>query len=218
MYRKRVARYKFVSISIMVIGFGFFLFSLIFSGIRFRGKETINEHSETHTVLPHHTISYTKETDIQGERRLQVALESGEIKRIRNEGHESENLEEHIKGETRAFDLPSRSYSLQNQTSSEFETPNFPLIDEQVQTLETEIVDLLFEYEHAIDQLEILGNVPHADPDVVYKYIVARRETGDQIMHKSVIYQILTGDRGVVLPGGWIYELGKTVGFEIGHE
>lgn len=88
----------------------------------------------------------------------------------------------------------------------------------EIQTLKTEITNLLFDYEDAINQLKILGNQPYADPDVVYKYIVARRETGDQIMHKSVLYQILTGDRDAVYPGGWIYELGKTMGFEIGHE
>ena len=88
----------------------------------------------------------------------------------------------------------------------------------QIQTLKTEITNLLFDYEDAINQLKILGNQPYADPDVVSTHIVARRETGDQIMHKSVLYQTLTGDRDAVYPGGWIYELGKTVGFEIRHE
>ena len=39
-----------------------------------------------------------------------------------------------------------------------------------------------------------------------------------RFMHQSALYQILTGDRDVILPGGWIYELGKTVGLEIQHE
>ncbi|MDE0186995.1 MAG: sigma-70 family RNA polymerase sigma factor [Candidatus Poribacteria bacterium] len=88
----------------------------------------------------------------------------------------------------------------------------------QIQTLKTEITSLLFDYEDAVNQLKVLGNQPYTDPDVVSRYIVARRETGDQIMHKSVLYQILTGDRDAIYPGGWIYELGKTVGFEIRHE
>ena len=218
MYRKRIDWHKSVSVSIMVIGVGFFLFSLIFSGIRFRGMKSSDENVETHTVSPFNTISDSKGTDIQGERRLRLALESGKTKLTGNEGPVAENREEDLKGEPRVFELHPTSNSLQNQTSSESETHNSPLKDDQVVTLETEIVALLFEYGHAIDQLEILANEPHADPDVVYKHIVARRETGDQIMHKSVLYQILTGDRGVILPGGWIYELGKTVGFEIGHE
>lgn len=88
----------------------------------------------------------------------------------------------------------------------------------QIQTLKTEITSLLFDYEDAVNQLKVLSNQPYTDPDVVSRYVVARRETGDQIMHKSVLYQILTGDHDAIYPGGWIYELGKTVGFEIRHE
>lgn len=218
MFRKRVDWHKSVSILIMVIGIGFFLFSLIFSGTRFREMKTSDENLETHTDSPFNTVSESKGTDIQGERRLRLDLESRETKRLEYEGQGSENLEEDLKGGARAFELPQTSNSLHNQTSGESEIPNSPFKDDQVETLETEIVALLFEYENAVDQLAILGKEPNADPEVVYKYIVARRETGDQIMHKSVLYQILTGDQGVVLPGGWIYELGKTVGFEIGHE
>lgn len=218
MHRRRSERYKPVSISIMVIGVGFFLFSLIYSGIRFRGIKTFNENLEAKTVKPFHTISDTKETDFQGEIRLRPAPELGETELPRIQEPVSEDLDEDPNGEARTVELSSTSHSLQSRASSESDTPDLSQIGEQVKTLEMEIVELLSEYKHAIDQLETLGNEPRADPDVVYKYIVARRETGDQIMHKSVMYQTLTGDRGVVLPGGWIFELGKSVGFEIRHE
>lgn len=115
------------------------------------------------------------------------------------------------------LDTPETEVVSESQEERFVESPRSET-EAQIQTLKTEITNLLFDYEDAVNQLKVLGNQPHTDPDVVSRYIVARRETGNQIVHKSVLYQILTGDRDAVYPGGWIYELGKTVGFEIRHE
>ncbi len=196
MHRKRFDWYKSVSISMVVIGVGFFLFSLVFSGILFPRKKAFNEIPEVNTVSSFHATSDTNGTVIQGNRKPQLTWESEEVRPLRNERPVLENLEGDLKELAGALDLPSTLYSFQNRASSESEDLDSSLIDAEVHTLETEIIELLFEYKHAIDQLKILDNEPHSDSHVVYSYIVARRETGDQIMYKIRITNRMVGAGG----------------------
>lgn len=210
--------YKCVIISMFAVGIGCILFSLVFWRIFFYEEETFKEDLEVHTIRKLHGTSNAKRTYISGERKSQVAPALEEFESPTNEAPILENLEEDLKMLSEDLDLYSDLSTSQDVPSSQSEQPDTSETDAEIQTLETEITELFLDYGDAIDQLEMLANEPYADPDVVYKYIVARRESGVQIVHKSLLYQILTGDRDAVNPGGWIYECGKTVGFEIRHE
>ena len=216
--RKRFNWFKFVTTSMCVVGIGFFLLTLVLSRLLWKGNDFTLSVPEDEPIRSQERNSKIVAYDNYDFPLAQASKEFEPFTKEVSANPPIETLEEDLKEVPEDLDFSSDSSSSQELPSNKSEQSNTSAIDAQVQAIETEIMELLLDYGDIIDQIEILANELYPDPDVVSKYIVARRETGEQIMHQSALYQILTGDRDVILPGGWIYELGKTVGLEIQHE